>query len=179
MIKKTFFVIGFFFLGLVGQCQLNDLKIEKRWIDLGIGFYSAPTHTQGINFSLGANLIHNRTLGRLKTTYYKPIGTKSNSPKEQYYSVGILIGREFLGEHILLSGGLGLFGGSSTHESYDEGSISSSSKSMFFSPSIPLEIDFMVKPLSFMGIGISAFADLNLIRPIYGVALKLGIGKLR
>jgi hypothetical protein len=52
-------------------------------------------------------------------------------------------------------------------------------KDQFISPSIPLEIDLLFKPIKFLGVGFSLFGDLNFNRPMYGVALKLGIGQLR
>jgi hypothetical protein len=46
-------------------------------------------------------------------------------------------------------------------------------------PSIPMEIDLLLKPTKNLGFGITLWGDLNFNAPIYGLMLKVAIGKLR
>jgi hypothetical protein len=48
MKKKTFFVIGFFFLALTGQSQTIDLEKDKYWIDAGIGSFGTTEKSMGL-----------------------------------------------------------------------------------------------------------------------------------
>jgi hypothetical protein len=49
----------------------------------------------------------------------------------------------------------------------------------FFTPSIPLQVDLLLKPIKYAGIGVTLFGDLNLVRPYCGFSIKLSLGKLR
>lgn len=52
-------------------------------------------------------------------------------------------------------------------------------KDSFYTLSIPVEVEFIFKPSKFIGIGLGAFVDLNIVRPAFGVSANISIGKLR
>ncbi|MDY0198735.1 MAG: hypothetical protein RBR68_13065 [Tenuifilaceae bacterium] len=179
MRKKIFFVIGLLFLGLIGHSQTTNSENNKYWVDAGVGsFGTINNDITGLTLNLGFNLIHNDTQYKLKTLFNGQFVIDGLA--EQYYSVGALFGKGFSWKYFQItpSVGLGVTGGLVRGDLLYTPSYHYE-KDYFVSPSIPLEIDLMLKPLKFLGIGASVWADLNLKRSMYGVTLKLGVGKFR
>lgn len=197
MRKKLFCFIAFFLIVGVGEAQTDEfneaglnqtdnLNNEKYWVDAGLGFFISTKDASGLSLNLGANVIQKNILGRLKISYYSAMNLGSSAPLEKYHSIGILVGKAFTSQNISiqLSGGLGItrlkLRSQWQEGSNEDGTYVSqlSKKETIFSPSIPLEVVFMVKPLKYMGMGVSLFADLNIKRPMCGVIFKIDIGRI-
>ncbi|MDY0201178.1 MAG: hypothetical protein WC951_00660 [Bacteroidales bacterium] len=170
----------------INQEQTNNLNKEQYWVDAGLGFFVSTKDAAGLSLNLGANVIYKNIYAKLKTSYYSAMSLGSNAPLEKYFSAGILVGKVFFDENISiqLSGGLGitrlnLLSHWQDIQSEDGTYVSQlSEQEIIFTPSIPLEVNFMVKPLKSVGMGFSVFADLNIKRPMCGVTLKLAFGRM-
>ena len=190
MKKNGIFLIGFIWLFQTGFNQVNDLHKYKYWIDVGSGGYYSIDNIEGFSWSLGVNLIADSTLYRLRFLNQREFKIPAPDPLEESYSVGMMIGKALTGKYIQIefSGGLGITGGIKRgrllYTSPPSGWIwvgdpGHYEKDEFMSPSIPLEIDLLIKPIKYLGVGFSLFADLNLKSSTYGLMFKLGLGKLR
>jgi len=183
-------IIGLFILSISGSSQIIDFKNDKYWIDAGLGNYYSTSNTDGFTWNLGFNLIHDSKLYKVRFLNNKEFQLFSPDPLEEFNSVGILIGKGFSGKYIQIqfSGGLGVTSGLKrgkllyTDPSkgwFDISNLNHYDKDRYITPSIPLEIDLLVKPIKFLGLGITLFGDLNYKRPMYGLIFKFGLGKLR
>jgi len=183
-------IIGFICLFQVGYTQVIDLEKDKYWIDAGFGSYYSTEHTDGFTWNFGVNLIFDSTLYKLRFLNQQEFDLFGPDPLEEFYSVGMMIGKGFAGKFVQIqfSGGLGITGGIKRGELlytepssgwFDIGDPRHFERDRFISPSIPLEIDILIMPIKYLGVGVSLFGDLNLKRPMYGFVFKFGLGKLR
>jgi len=190
MKKIGIILIGLTSLLQTGFSQIVDFKKDQYWIDAGFGSYYSTDQTDGFTWNLGVNLISDNTLYKLRFLNQQEFKIFGPGPLEESYSVGMMIGKGFKGKYIqiLFSGGLGITGGIKrgkllyTEPSsgwFDIGDPRHFEKERFISPSIPLEIDLLIKPIKYLGAGVTLFGDLNLKRPMYGFVLKFGLGKMR
>lgn len=181
-------ILVFFFSIYIGHCQVAVVKESKFWIDAGPGAYNSG-HTSGFTLYLGANLVFDSTQYKLRTLLHDEFLLFGPSPSEKYYSVGALIGKGIYTRFIQIqvSAGLGVTGGITRGDLlytepigggwFDFSDRRRFEEKRFFTPSIPIEIDLLITPFKFVGVGFSLFGELNPKRPLYGAALKLGIGK--
>jgi len=164
-----------------------DFKNYSYWIDAGAGYYYSTNESDGLSYNFSANLINNRTLYKIRFLYQEEFNMFGPTPSEKFYCSGIMLGKGFMWEKVRLqlSGGLGITGGIkrgkylySSSSWFHIGDRRYYEEERFFSPSIPLEIDFIIKPLNYLGLGVVFFVELNSKRPMFGFVLKLSIGKL-
>ena len=180
-------IICLLFYSMTCHGQITDQKNNNYYIDLGIGGFTTFNNLSGGTYYIGINRLTNSTHYAMR---YRRLSEGSivnfggPSPSEEYGSIGLMFGKgsskKSYQSHFL--GGLGVTGGI-TRGKYIRtvqgifGSIEYYEKEKFLTPSIPLEIGFLVKPSKNLGIGITLFGDLNLTRSYFGIALNLSLGK--
>ena len=174
---------------LTGFGQKINWETDRYWVDAGVGFYQSPNHNSGFAINLGVNLISDSTLYKFRAITCEEFELFGPTPTERYLSMGLMLGKGFSTKflQIYFSAGLGITGGiirgdylySEPSEGFFDLGGRHYEKNNFVSPSLPLEVDIMLKPINTMGIGLSAFGDLNLKRPMYGFVAKFNFGKLR
>ena len=191
--KRLYLVIlGLLILSMSGYSQLIDFKNDNYWINAGTGNYYSTENTFGFTNYLGVNLFVDSTFYKVRLMHYQEFNLLGAYPSEEFNSVGVLIGKGLSSKYIQVqfSIGLGIIGGVKRGDflynksSSNQGWISLMSQSYyskdgFLTPSIPVEIDLLLKPIKYTGFGLSLFGNLNLIRPMYGLVFKVGLGKLR
>ncbi len=193
MKKNQFFKFVFtviFICSISSLVHAVDFKNDKYWIDAGFGNYYSTDNTEGISWNLAVNLINNNTLYKIRFLNHQEFKLFGPDPLEDFYNLGMMMGKGFSGKYheIQVSGGLGITGGVNRGKLlYVEPSqgwfnISNPNhyeKEKFITPSIPLEIDLIIKPIKFLGAGATLFGDLNYKKPMYGFLIKFALGKLR
>jgi hypothetical protein len=169
-----FLSLGLFIYSITVSGQIIDYKNDKYWIDAGLGMFYTTGQTDGFSGSFSANLISDNTLYKIRFLYHTEFHMFEYGPTEKFFSVGLMSGRGLSGEYVQIhfSGGLGITGGKNRVSGPFE-------RDYFITPSIPLEIDMIIKPLKYLGAGVNLWGDLNFKRPMSGMVLKLGIGKFR
>ncbi len=172
--------------------QIIDFKNDKYWLDAGIGEYVSKK-TSGFTGNLSANAIINCTLYKISFLHSEEFNLFGPSPNEKYYTLSPMLGIGFSGRFLQLhiSSGLGISWGvirgnllftdppSTGWFSFNLSDPRHYKKEHFISPSIPLELDFLIKPIKYAGLGLSVFGDLNFKRPMFGLVIKMAVGKLR
>ena len=142
--------------------------VHNFWIDFGVGVGSVDKGAGGANlnaaYQFGENLISARIAGCGKI-----FGKSVND-----YS--ILYGRAFSSSTTAMTSagiGLGIVEGTISH-----GLFSDTEK---IGPviGVPLEAQLFWRPLSFLGLGLYAFANINSKQSFVGCTISLQIGKLR
>lgn len=187
-LKKVFFLLGIC-ASFNSFAQKNDSTSFVLWADVGIGSYGAGPESTGFSPMLGINLYHKQILYRIRYTHAYEFELFGPTPSENLYSFGALVGKGFSNDKInfIFSAGLGITTGvirGEFKEAQSSGGLLSFRNEVFekvnvFTPSIPLEIDMLLKFTKFFGAGFTVFADLNFRRPYLGWTIKLGIGKLK
>lgn len=160
-------------------------KVKKYWLDSGFGITNRINNENyvAINFSL--NYIQHKSVYKLRLLGVSEFNLFSQS--EGTLTIGGLTGKHFSNKFFQISflGGLGI-----TFNRELTDNITGYTGSGWFSSaiyetktstliSVPLEIEFIFKPIKFYGIGFSLFADLNSKQPSFGILLKGGLGKFR
>jgi hypothetical protein len=190
MKQSIIFLAGLIFYTLSGYSQIIDFKNDKYWIDAGVGGYYSTDLTDGLAWNLSVNMINDSTLYKVRFLNLQEFQLFGPDPLEEFYSVGMMVGKGFSGKYIqvFFSGGLGVTGGIKRGKLiytepgqgwFDLSGPGHYEKERFILPSIPLEIDMLIKPIKNLGAGITLFGDLNWARPMYGFIFKFAIGKLR
>jgi hypothetical protein len=104
------------------------------------------------------------------------------SPSESAWDFGLLYGRisnSKLGR-ASISGGIALAGVTRRGRLVSGGWFNSEyEENTSILPGIPLQGELFFTPTSFLGVGVIAFADLNIRRSVFGATLGLTVGKLR
>jgi len=190
--KQLSILIGLFTFYLTGFSQIIDFKNDKYWVDAGFGSFITVNNISGLPIFpifppyLSVNLFNDKTFYKISFIRNEEWALLGDMPYEKYYSVGILLGKGFSRKYyqFQFSGGLGITGGIKRGDFlYNDGDWPFSTdyyeRDKFITPSIPVEIDLLLKPIKYAGIGVTLFGNLNFVRPYCGFALKLSMGKLR
>lgn len=185
---KLFLLVLFFILMPV-HAQAGDSEDFKLWVDAGIGSYDVSPEINGFSVNLGVNRVKNGTLIKIRSIFMAEFNVLGPEPLENYLSVGLLMGKGFSGKHtqIYFSGGIGIMRGIQRGDTLVGGPITEGflfdntrfEKESFFTPSIPLEMHFIFKPVKFLGAGLSIWFDANPKKSTMGTNLNLAFGKLR
>ncbi len=187
--KKFIIFIGLSIFSIQSFSQIVDFSKDKFWIDLGMGSYRSFDKTDGFTGYISANLYKDSLLYKVRYQAYEEFNLFGPHPSEEFYDIGIMLGKGFSGKysHILFSCGLGVTGGTMRGKLlYTEptGDFSINDPrhfegDRFITPSIPLEIDILFKPVKYLGAGVIFYGNLNFKQPMYGFVIRVGIGKLR
>jgi len=151
---------------------------ESAWMNVGIG--------RSLNYPLALDLGFSRPLPaclltvRFQLTDEMDLHRQSSS--ESLWDIGLLLGKMVERRHNLFtfSAGLGYVGGR-IRGAYipDESGWGGLQKMKKLSNiGIPMEIQYIRTTSGNVGIGLSAFGNLNLVRPFGGIALNLHLGQL-
>ena len=159
------------FLWFISGCMIfaQPAGTSGFWIELGIG--GGSVGEGGGSISLNACCQKNRNLfsGRIIGC-----GELFGRTLNDY---GILYNRVFHSSALLMTfgGGLGVVTGHISH------GLFSSKDPEDIAPVIglPLEARLFIRPLSFLGLGLFGFANINAQESFYGATLSLSMGKLR
>lgn len=178
-----FFTLTFTFASIYSQGYNNE--INKYWIGSGLGVTSKINNDMYVAMNLSMNYVQNNThykLSLLGASEFEIFGQSEGT-----VTFGGLIGKHYSSKFTQISflGGLGI----NFSEELTSNKIGTTGSGWFSSNiyetntttsiSIPLEIEFIFKPIRFYGIGISLFADINSNKPFVGILLKGGLGKFR
>jgi hypothetical protein len=173
------FLISLFQENLYSQETTYKTADSNYWVDLEIGSSSAGfAEGLGISYQTNNRLISVRVISNSK--YGESIGGGNTTP-ESILDVGALYGliskRPF--GYVSISAGLGLVSGK-IHGEYlgNINWINTYEEKKVLTFGIPLEAQFFLTPFRRVGVGVSAFADLNPKRTFGGMMLCLQIGKL-
>lgn len=170
--------------------QSVDRKDERFWGEVGVGLYNSDNIYDKyasefcVKLLKGNTLYTFRAMGVWEPTLFGPNVT------DNFSGLGLLIGTVMSDKfiHVGISGGLGYIKGVMRGKLlYTEPSAGFFDiwdnryfeKIEFFSPSIPLQIDFLLKPFSNLGLGVTLFADINFKRTVKGITFKIGLGEFR
>lgn len=170
--------------------QSIDRKDDRFWGEVGIGTYNSENGYDKyasefcVKLLKGNTLYTFRAMGVWEPTLFGPNVT------DKFNGLGLLIGTVLSDNyvHVGISGGLGYIGGVMRGKLlYTEPSTGffdirdrrHFEKVEFLTPSIPLQIDFLLKPFSNLGLGVTLFADINFKRTIKGITFKIGLGEFR
>ena len=187
--KKLNLFIVFAIFSFNSFSQIIDYKNDKLWIDVGLGRYYSNSDFEGFTSNISINLMKENLLYKIRNLNYTEFNVFWPTPDEKFNEVGLMIGKGFSGKftHVLLSGGLGITEGTKRRkylytEPNGDFNIHDSrhyESDHFITPSLPIEIEVMFKPVSFIGAGVSLFGNLNFETPVYGFMCKFSIGKMR
>lgn len=189
--KRLGIVVGLLvlFAGAFGQ-NADTSKKCKWWFDAGIGGFSASKGVSGDTYGVGLTIFDDKLFYSVKFIRNEEpsdfLITYGPLPYEGYSSIDLMIGKGISKKYFLIqaSGGLGLTTGIKRgaflrSEETFFGYIDYYEKDRFTALSLPLEFDFMFKPIKWLGIGFGCFANLNTIRSYGGYMFKLSLGRLR
>lgn len=189
MKKIQIAIMGLMLQWLTVNGQAIDFKNDTYWIEGGWGIYNSLDDTDGLAFRLAANVNRNDVIYKARFLRLEEYNLFGPVPSESYTSPGLMIGKIFIDKYgyMSLSGGIGLTVGVERGEYlYTPGcsgwlclSSSHYEKKRFVTPSMPMEVDFMFIFSRYGGIGITFYGDFSLKHSNYGLAFKVGLGKLR
>ncbi len=180
----SFLVLLFCSTDIYGQ--IIDFKKDKYWIDVGFCSYGSEDKS-GSSFNLGLNVVKGDTLYKVRFHNSKESNFLGSHPTERFYCGGMMVGKEFSNKEVqmhLLSG-FGITGGIKRGEFLYSKSSELFSKDyyqedVFVTPSMLLEVGFIIKLIKNLGLGITFWGNLNTEKPMFGITiLQLKIGKLR
>jgi len=171
------------------QAQEQESAGPTWWVDPGIGSYA--TFGKGENrmmVTLGATVQKNDILYRLRYMYnYEVEFLNSRSPSEYYNSLNFLLGKCVSNTthfQINILAGLGVTSGLKRDELIVAAAppIHYTDKYTgddFITPSVPLEVEFMFKPIKYVGLSAGFFFEINVKQPLFGFTGKVLLGKLK
>ncbi|MFD1631557.1 hypothetical protein [Pseudopedobacter beijingensis] len=165
-----------------------NFKTDKYWLNIGIGSFNTFKYSGGLHESIDINLVQKNTLYKVQYQYNDELKILSSKlPIENLHSFNILMGKQFVSNddlYIRLAGGLGVFTGNLRGErilkkttgwfsqtTYDDEKITTLS--------IPLEAELALVPIKYAQLALNVFGNVNLKRPLYGLAIKVGVGKIK
>ena len=176
-------VTGSIFAGDVNKEEIkkessfsNFLDNHKLWVDLGLGGGSEEKF-YGIMGYTSINFVHKNIAIKLRlssATDGLHIGD-SDSSSEGVSNMSILGGMQIYSKKytsISLLGGIGMM-----NYTYNPGYDDDEEYHTEDSISLPLEVEFLTD-LTYVGIGVSLFANISKNHSTAGIILKLAIGKM-
>jgi len=165
--------------------QVIDFKKDTYWVSFGGGLAKATGDTGEACLDMSFSHVKGSSIMKARILAIYEVDFFGSEPLESSVNFGVLIGRINSKKYSQTSYlvGLGLTTGSRQGKFIREskGWFSSDEYEMknFLTLSIPAEVEFVFKPIKFIGIGLGAFVDLNIVRPSVGARLNISIGKLR
>jgi hypothetical protein len=139
------------------------------WIEFGIGGGSVGEEggsgNLNVNYQIGRNLLSGRIIG---------CGELFGRTLNDY---SFLYNRVFNSSALLISfgGGLGIVTGHISHGLFSDEDPEEIAPII----GLPFEARLFFRPLSFLGLGLFGFANINEEESFYGITLSLALGKMR
>jgi len=185
---RVYSFLIFLILSLTSFAQ--DTAVVKNnniWINCGIGlssFRSGDEFGPAMNFEISYE--KNNALFSCRFVHNTEF-VLFTSPAETVWDFGLLYGKikKYAYGSASMSCGISLIGGVRRGDylsSSGSGWFSLGSnhdKRNFYNIGIPVEAQLFWTPTSVFGVGVSAFANLNLDKPFYGTTLLLQLGNLK
>ena len=189
-LEAHIFLIIFFCSSISCFGQVVNFRKDKYWLEAGLGGYSSIDSVGGISYSLSANLNSNSVTYKIRYLKHVEYSFLKPRPAESYHCIAMLIGKGYDGKafHIYFSAGVGMIAGVRRGRFlytvpsagwFDLSDGRAYEKEHFHVFSIPLEVDLKFKPLEFAALGFTLFGELNMKRPMFGLEMTVGVGKLR
>lgn len=153
--------------------QASDSGFTSYWLDAGIGVGSP-----GLAGGVSASYLWGHTLYTVRYVYDHEIALFfTPTPLESAWDVGFLYGMAARNQMFYSSAsvGIGVTGGV-RRGSYI--SFLDYESDAYTTIGIPLQGELFLTPVSFVGIGVTAFGNLNPVRSFGGVLVCLRVGKL-
>lgn len=186
--KKLNFSLILLMLGVAVYSQNGGYKTTLFWVDGQVGVFSSVKDMGGFSRGVSLNAVNANNL--YKVRYFFDERFELFEPIEKYNEMSLLMGKSIYSRlfQINLSAGIGITYGEIlgntivteyTDQWYNRRTITTYEFEKFTTPSIPIEIDLMIKPLKVIGLGISFGSNLNLVRPTFRSTLSFNVGKLR
>ena len=184
MKNKALFIILFISITTCGQ--VIDFKNDKYWIESGIGIAQTTSSSKDADIAaeFAFNLIKGKSILKTRILAVSEFNILAGG-NESSINIGALIGKHHSTKFFKASylAGLGITTGQERGKKIGTtgGWLSFNRYEMnnFTSISIPIEVNLVLKPMKFIGIGLTLFGDINAKRSSYGLLLKLEVGKLR
>ena len=161
---------------LHGQVVSTDTSQGSHWITAGVGI-TRWQNRPGFGFEIGYSNMFSSGLFSARFRYFEMTLTKDPFlPNERQVQditeLGGLYGLQLQQGWFCFcaSGGIAMVATKEQNNGVIE---------RFYSIALPIESQLLLEPLSFLGIGISLFANLNSKASFSGVALSVQIGRLR
>jgi hypothetical protein len=181
--KPLAIIIGLILFPLTTLGQDVEPKISTYWLDGGTGAFTSANGIEGLpTVYASLNYLPRKTFYKLRYILNQEFNLFGSTPMEVYHNVGILFGtgasRKIF--QVQVAGGAGVTGGIKRGDFIKHELLGDKYENdRFITFSIPVEFDVLFKPIKFAGAGVSLFADLNMVNPTFGFAVKLAFGKLR
>jgi hypothetical protein len=161
---------------LFAQQEANNGKPLLYWLNSGAGIsVIGPSYAVGFSVKSESSLFSVRYAMNAEFIF-------STSPYETGWDAGVLYGtcKKFPSGMFSISSGLAVVGGVRRGKFLGYANNANNYESLPFSTmGIPLEAQLCWTPVSFLGLGVYAYADLNKNRSFAGVLLCLQVGNLR
>lgn len=182
--KKLIFclllVIPMRIFGQVDGISDQSAPNQHFWLKVGLGSYDSR-RDPGI--SLYSSLTYQRN-DMIKLRFMLNEEFSLFDFDEKFYDIGLMYGKSKTFEWTKISAyaGIGVFAGILQGDYIGPGSggwfsPNEYEKKKFTTYGIPLELEFSILPKQLLGIGISLYSNVNKVNSLYGVALKLEIGR--
>lgn len=175
------------FASIVSSQEITK-ETTMYWANVQGGTFSTVKKIGGFSAGVSLNAIKGNSIYKMR--YFHDERFQLWEPAEVYNEMSLLTGKSYYSKflQINLSAGLGVTFGEVVAKTtvteyrdqwYNLRTTTSHEFETFITPSIPLEIEFMVKPLKEIGLGLSLGGNLNFKRPTLRSTVSFIIGKLR
>lgn len=148
--------------------------MPKWWVNIGIGSGSPTSGSGSDNSSISSGIIYSTLIGKGLLSI-RFVGNKEFSffvsPLESIWDIGVLYGAITRSRYVFasISGGVAFVGGVQRTDILTSLDFQSEyESSSITSVGIPLESQFFWTPSRYFGIGVYAFANVNLEKSFYG-----------
>lgn len=178
LLLVTLFIVVFSNSGVYAQFETVQTDSDVAWVNFGVGASSIGI-SGGISVSndIGKSLVSIRGLTMEEVNILGP------SPQETAWELGVLYGRFAHASYGVASiaGGIGFVGGvhRSRHVVSSGWLVTKYEPLVFRTIGLPVEGQLFWTPLSFLGIGLYGFANLNPERSFVGALLCFQFGDFR
>jgi hypothetical protein len=185
-IFKTLFIL--FLFNPICFGQIIDRENDNYWMEIGSGTFATIYDISGIpSFPhyLSANYDNGRYLYTFAFFRNSEWDVFGDLPYEKYYTGTVMLGKGInnMFYQARFSVGIGLTGGIIRGNYLNKTSGIYNQKiyevKTFMTGSVPFQMDLTYKLFKTIGLGMLLFADVNLVRPYYGIALVVSVGKLK
>jgi hypothetical protein len=155
------------------------------WVNAGVGpSVNMDSSTSGLGFGGSANLKYDHYLMQIRSTYNMELTVAGPEPQESLWELSPMFGFVFKGRVGWISGaaGVGLVGGIRRGKLIEQGQESSDpdkyEKQEFLNIGFPVDVQFFLKPPSFLmfGLGLNIYANLGPDNSIVGIMVSIMAG---
>lgn len=155
----------------VSLAQQNMDQTKNYWLNLGVGAGSVGTAgIISLNFQFGEQIL---TLGHHSN--FQLFGS-------DFWDIGVIYGKQLSNKGTIFTSvgaGLSIVGGTRRTEGLSLFSQGPPPRPINLTLGIPLEMQFIIRPSSAIGIGVCGHININKENPFAGLTLCLQFGKIK